>query len=148
MQRRLVSLGISLAALFASFIPCSAVIAAHRDDANWSRRDRAVYVVSTMNLLHARSGRSLTTMLVHKLGVTHFDVYADQQVNDLYFIEPRRDDGSSAGALAYQMGWVVPMSLSPSLDKLHLRHAPSRACAAYRNDLKQLIGSFASTFPT
>jgi hypothetical protein len=101
-----------------------------------------------MNLLHWRNGHLVTTMLVHKFGVTHYDVYADQLSSDLYFIEPKRDDGTSAGALAYQMGWVAPMSVSPFLDKLHIRHAPGIAISAYHNDPKQLIGSFASTIPS
>jgi hypothetical protein len=135
--------------LVACWLPWSAMsVSAHHGTANWNQRDRAVYVVSTLNLVHCQSGRLLTTMLVRKLGVTHYDVYADQQTNNLYFIEPRRDDGSSVGALAYQMGWVAAMSVSPSLDKLHVRHAPGSAYAAYRNDPKQLVGSFTSTVPS
>ena len=70
-----------------------------------------MYVVSTMNLLHFRSGRSLTSALAQKYGVSHYDVYADQHTRDLYFIEPRTDDGSSVGAFAYEMGWLMPMSV-------------------------------------
>jgi hypothetical protein len=148
-QRRLVSFGISSAALFACLIPWNTATAAvHHNASSWGQRDCAIYVVSTMNLLHSRGGHLLTTTLVHKFAVTHYDVYADQQVSDLYFIEPRRDDGSSAGALAYHLGWLVPMSVSSSLDKLHVRHAPSSAYSAYHVDLKQLIGSFTSTIPS
>lgn len=101
-----------------------------------------------MNLLRFRNGRPLTIALVQKMSVTHYDVYADQEVSDLYFIEPMTDSDSSVGALAYQMGWLVPMSVSSALDKLHVRHAPSGAYAAFRSDAKQLIGSFTSTFPS
>jgi hypothetical protein len=147
--QRLVSLAIYLAALLVCLIPGSAATAAdHHNSSNWNQRDVAVYVVSTMNLLHSRSGHALTTTLSHQLGVTHYDVYADGEVANLYFIEPRRDDESSVGALAYQMGWVAPMSVSSSLDRLHVRHAPGSDYAAYRNDPKQLIGSFTSTFPS
>jgi hypothetical protein len=101
-----------------------------------------------MNLLHFRSGRSLTSALAQKYGVTHYDVYADQQTRDLYFIEPRTADGSSVGAFAYEMGWLVPMSVASSLDKLHVRHAPTSVFSDYRADAKQLIESFTSTLPS
>jgi hypothetical protein len=148
-QRRLASLGIFIAVLASFCFPWnSAAAVVHHNSTSWSQRDRAVYVVSTMNVLHCRSGRLLTDMLVRKFGVTHYDVYADQQSSELYFIEPKRDDGTSAGSLAYQMGWAAPMSVSTFLDKLHIHHAPGSAVSAYRNDLKQLIGSFTSTIPS
>jgi hypothetical protein len=148
-QRRLISIGIFTVVLLSSCIPwASAMAAVHHNSSSWSQRDCAAYVVSTMNLLHFRSGRSLTSALVQKYAVTHYDVYSDQAMRDLYFIEPRTDDGSSVGAFAYHMGWLVPMSVSTTLDKLHVRHAPSSVYAAYRSDAKQLIGSFTSTFPS
>jgi hypothetical protein len=147
--RRFVSLGMCLSALCIILNPAAAVNAAsHRSSSNWSQHDTAVYVVSTMNLLHTHGGHALTTMLAHHLRVTHYDVYADQQEANLYFIEPRRDDESSVGVLAYQMGWVAPMSVSSSFDKLRIRHAPNSDYSAYRNDPKQLIGSFTSTVPS
>jgi hypothetical protein len=147
--RRFVSLSVNLSALFIILNTVSAVHAAsHHDAANWRQHDIAVYVVSTMNLLHAHSGQALTATLAQRLGVTHYDVYADQQVANLYFIEPRKNDESSVGALAYQMGWVAPMSVSTSFDKLHVRRAPKSDYSAYRSDLKQLIDSFTSTVPS
>jgi hypothetical protein len=124
------------------------VAAVHHNTPSWSQRDCAVYVISTMNLLHFRSGRSLTSALTQKYGVTHYDVYADQQTRDLYFIEPKTDGGSSVGAFAYEMGWLVPMSVASSLDKLHVRHAPTLVFSDYRADAKQLIESFTSTLPS
>jgi len=149
MQRRPAALGIFITVLVSfCFSWNTASAAAHHNSVSWSQRDRAVYVVSTMNLVHCRTGRLLTSTLVQRFGVTHYDVYADQQVSNLYFIEPKRDDGTSAGALAYQLGWVAPMSVSPFLDKLHIHHAPGSAVSAFHNDLKQLIGSFTSTIPS
>ena len=146
MERRLTLVAIALFPLLAFFASARGVTAAaHTSDSNWAQRDRAVYVVSTLNLLHARNGRLLITVFTHKLGVTHYDVFADGGVSDLYFVELKREDGSSAGALAYQMGWLAPMSVSTSLDRLHVRHAPATAATAYRTDAKQLIGSFTST---
>ena len=146
MQRRLTLIAIVLIPLVAFFVSARGVTAAaHHSDSSWNQRDRAVYVVSTLNLLHTRSGHPLITVFTHKLGVNHYDVYADEAVSDLYFVELRREDGTSAGALAYQMGWLAPMSVSPSLDRLHVRHAPAPAAAGYRTDAKQLIGSFTST---
>ncbi|HEY8684683.1 MAG TPA: hypothetical protein VIO57_03650 [Chloroflexota bacterium] len=147
--RVLVSAGIYFIALLSICVPWgSAHAAVHRNGSSWSQRDCAAYVVSTMNLMHFRNGRPLTSALVQKFAVTHYDVYADQQAADLYFIEPMAADDSSIGALAYHMGWQIPMSVSSSLDKLHVRHAPGSVYAAYRSDAKLLIGSFTSTFPS
>lgn len=149
MRRHFISIGFFIAALLSLGIPWKfSTAAAHHTTSSWSQRDCAVYVVSTMNLLHFRSGRSLTSALAQKYGVSHYDVYADQHTRDLYFIEPRTDDGSSVGAFAYEMGWLMPMSVASSLDKLHVRHAPSGVFASYHSDTKQLIGSFTSTFPS
>ena len=103
-MRRVISVGILVAAVLCSCLPWeSAAAAVHHSTSSWSRHDCAVYVVSTMNLLHFRNGRPITSALVQKMAVTHYDVYADQQVSDLYFIEPMTDGGSSVGALAYQV---------------------------------------------
>jgi hypothetical protein len=143
------ALGLVVVTLLATSLPQSAVRAStHRSSSSWSQRDCAVYVVSTMNLLRARNGRSVTSLLTQKLAVTRFEVYADQQVADLYFIELKRDDGSTAAALAYQMGWTVPMSVSHSLDRFPIRHAPASSYSAFRDDDTQLIGTFTSTIPS
>lgn len=149
MRRGLISTGVFIMALLSISLPrVSANAAVHQNTSSWSKHDCAVYVLSTMNLLHFRNGRPLTSALVQKMAVTHYDVYADQQVSDLYFIEPMTDSDSSVGALAYQMGWLVPMSVSAALDRFHVRHAPSSAYTAFRSDTKQLLGSFTSTFPS
>jgi hypothetical protein len=148
MRRRFIVFGIFIAALLSCVSWKSTTAAVHHNTSSWSQRDCAVYVISTMNLLHFRSGHSLTSALAQRFGVTHYDVYADQRTRDLYFIEPRTDGGSSVGAFAYEMGWPVPMSVASSLDKLHVRHAPSGIFSDYRADAKQLIGSFTSTLPS
>lgn len=149
MQRRLIPKAVSILVLLTFSTLVHPVLAAdHHNASNWSQRDRAVYVVSTLNLLHTRGGHLLTSMLEHKFGVSRYDVYSDKQVVNLYFIEAKKADGSSVGALAYQMGWLMPLSLSATLDKLHVRHASSSASSAYRDDAKQLIGSFTTTVPS
>ncbi|HEX6508009.1 MAG TPA: hypothetical protein VF221_10285 [Chloroflexota bacterium] len=121
---------------------------AHQHAVNWSQHDSAVYVVSTLNLIRSHGGRTLSSALMQKYGVTHFDVYGDLESSDLYFIELRKDDGSSFATLAYQMGWQKPMSLSPALDRFHVRRAPYAVSSEYHTDSKQLIGSFTSTLPS
>jgi hypothetical protein len=76
--RRFVSFGICLSALFIILHAGSAAHAAsHRNASNWKQHDIAVYVVSTLNLLHTHNGQALTATLAQHLGVTHYDVYAD-----------------------------------------------------------------------
>ncbi|MGI8968764.1 MAG: hypothetical protein ACR2GA_06645 [Chloroflexota bacterium] len=120
---------------------------AQQNTINWGRHDIAVYVVSTLNLMHTRRGHSMPGYLATKLSVQRYDVYADLKVANLYFIELKRGDGTTAGAFAYQMGWTRPHVLF-----LTDRHAGShptvdRISQAYRSDTKQLIGSFTSTMP-
>ena len=146
MLRRFAIIALFLVPVFACVpVGMGARAATHRSESIWTQRDRAIYVVSTLNLLHTRSGRLLVPILAHRFGVTHYDVYADVETSDLYFIELKRIDGSSAAAFAYRMGWMMPMGISAPLNTLHVRRAPSATVAAYGSDDKQLIGSFTST---
>jgi hypothetical protein len=147
--RRFVSvLAWVLLGLLTAIVPAQAAGTSVHQHLSWSQRDAAVYVVSTMNLLRSRDGHTLAGILMQKYDVTQFNVYDDLASPDLYFIELKRDDGTTFGALAYQMGWSRPMSLSSSLDRFHLRRAPQSADAAYHSDPKALIGSFSSTVPS
>ncbi len=114
---------------------------------NWNRHDTAVYVVSTLNLLRTHNGRPLTSFWVHKGGVSHFDVYADNSQDNLYFIELMRADNSMVGALAYQMGWDKPRSVTPRVTKFHIAPAPDKVIQSYQSDVKTSLGSFTSTLP-
>lgn len=112
---------------------------------NWQQRDTAVYVVSTLNLLGRTRNHSVQRVF-QRLNITHLDVYADSAQANLYFIELKRDDSTTVGALAYQMGWSKPKRISWAAGK----RIPSVAGAivqAYRMDAKTLIGSFTSTLP-
>ncbi len=116
--------------------------------ASWSQHDTAVYVVSTLNLLHSHNGQSMTDQFTHKMNVTHYDVYADQSVTNLFFIYLRRDDGSIAGVFAYTMGWSRPRLVFLGSTTKVRNHSPNRIALAYRTDAKVLIGSFTSTLPS
>jgi hypothetical protein len=114
---------------------------------DWSTHDTAVYVVSTVNLLRNRAGRPLGWQLRHRLGVRRYNVYADGAVTDLYFIDLVKTDGTLVGSLAYKMGWVKPMSLSPAFDAMGIPRAADAIASGYKLDKKTLIGSFTSTLP-
>jgi len=113
----------------------------------WQRRDVAAYVVSTINLLHVDGGRSLTSSLTQRYGVGHFDVYADMNVQNLYYIELRRQGGGITGALAYQMGWLAPRSVSAFTDRLGVPRAADKIVADYQSDSRTLLGTFRTTVP-
>lgn len=113
----------------------------------WDARDTAVYVVSTLNLLHTPQGRPLSATLLHK-GITNYDVYADNARADLYFVELVRDNGEVAGAVAYRMGWLKPVSVSTLTDQLGVSKAQDDIVHAYASDDKQLLDSFTSTLPS
>jgi hypothetical protein len=119
----------------------------HQHAIDWGQHDTAVYVVSTLNVLHTRRGQSVAALMARRLHVAHYEVWDDLSLSDLYFILLKRDDGSLAGALAYQMGWPQPLGLSTNLGRMGVHSAPTIAVTAYRTDPKQLIGSFTSTLP-
>jgi hypothetical protein len=112
---------------------------------NWQQRDTAVYVVSTLNLL-GRTQNHTVQQMFQRLNITHLDVYADNVQANLYFIELRRDDYTTAGSLAYEMGWSKPKRISWPAGK-SIPAVTSAIAQAYRTDDKTLIGSFTSTLP-
>jgi hypothetical protein len=148
-MRRIIAIAaLGAAALLTSVIPAHAAGTPTKPQTpNWNQHDTAVYVVSTLNLLHTRKGQPITATLTGKLSVTHYDVLADTVVSDLYFIQLRRDDGTVAGALAYQLGWQKPQLLTLALPRGVCKHAADKVMQEYRSDAKQLIGSFTSTLP-
>ncbi|MGI8827110.1 MAG: hypothetical protein ACR2JC_16010 [Chloroflexota bacterium] len=114
---------------------------------DWNQRDTAIYVVSTLNLLHTSRGASIPQRLTRRR-ISHYDVYADTQLNSMYFIELRRQSGDIVGAFAYHIGWLKPRSVTPFCNKLGVPRADARIVDAYKNDARQFIGSFTSTLPS
>jgi len=137
----------SVLTLAISIIPTRASEHADQRPVNWNQHDTAVYVVSTLNLLRTHSGRPFTSIWVRKGRVTHFDVYADGSRDNLYFIEMKRSDDSVVGALAYQMGWDRPRTVTTSITRFHIPSAPDKVIQSYQSDVKFSIGSFTSTLP-
>ncbi|GAC1463565.1 MAG: hypothetical protein PVSMB7_05380 [Chloroflexota bacterium] len=142
----------TLLALTVLSVPTTAALAAGNTShqprpVDWNQRDTAVYVVSTLNLLHNKKGVSIAPWLSARKGISRFDVYADTQSGNLYFVELRRDSGDIVGAFAYQMGWFKPKSVTTFTDKLGTSRAPSSIVDAYKNDSRQFLGSFTSTLP-
>ena len=137
----------SVLTLAISIIPARASGHADQRPVNWNQHDTAVYVVSTLNLLRTHSGRPFTSIWVRKGRVTHFDVYADGSRDNLYFIEMKRSDDSVVGALAYQMGWDRPRTVTTSITRFHIPSAPDKVIQSYQSDVKFSIGSFSSTLP-
>lgn len=145
-HRLSVALLIGIAGLLATFGPTYAAGNSIRPTASdWQQHDTAVYVVSTLNLLgHARN-HTVQQMFQH-LNITRIVVYADNDQANLYFIELKRDDSSTAGILAYQLGWTKPKRISWSAGKA-IPSVNSGIAQAYRTDSKTLIGTFTSTLP-
>jgi hypothetical protein len=113
---------------------------------DWAQRDTAVYVVSTLNLLHNSRGEALVPVLAKKYDVTQYRVLDDLDVTNLYFVQLRSDQ-QLLGTVAYEMGWQKPMSVSSFADKLGIRPAPGDVLDNFRADPKKAIGTFTSTLP-
>src|SRR5579859_2504535 len=112
--------------------------------ATWERHDTAVYVVSTLNLCTDSQGRSLYM----RVNPTHFDVFSDQNRDDLYFIKLRNRLNRTVGILSYQMGSLKPQAISFSMVRLGIPRANLSILMAFRSDPKQLLESFSSTVPS
>ena len=144
------ALGISVLAIVGLLLPAVTAHAAQSKTStqNWSQHDTAVYVVSTLNVLHSHRGKSTVAIMSRRLGVARFDVLDDLSSSDMYFIQLKRANGDVVGSFAYQMGWPKPMSLSPVFNRFGIPTAPDKVANAFRSDPKQLIGSFTSTLPS
>ena len=117
-------------------------------ETNWQRRDTAVYVVSTVNLLRTSDGRPAARVLMRQMGIARFDVYQDLVNQDLYYIQLKHSDGTAVGALAYVLGWQMPRSITLLTDRLGIKKASDIVTQAYRADPKQFMASFRSTMPS
>lgn len=115
---------------------------------DWQQRDTAIYVVSTLNLVHVRHNQPLVSVVQSRLDVTRYAVYSAAREPNLFFIRMQLDDGSCAGALAYRMGWRMPRSISTSVRRLGVSTAPVPDVRAYWSGPKKLIGTFTSTLPS
>lgn len=148
MRRTLVLIALTVLPLLAT-VPSAHAMSktSRRTQAPWSELDTAVYVLSTLNLLHTKQGRPLTDLLTRKLAITRYDIYADTVLSDVYFVELLRDDGIPGGVLVYRLGWSVPEIVTLAIHASVGKQAPKQLVAAYRRDAKHLIGSFTSTLP-
>lgn len=111
----------------------------------WQARDTAAYAVSTLNLLHTRSGINLVTFWRRLLSPISYAVYRDTRTQSLFFIRILGDHRRITGTFAYRLGWRLPKPIAGDLLPLR-RHAVRPLIAhAYRADPKQLVGIFSST---
>lgn len=113
----------------------------------WAVHDTAVYVLSTVNLLHTGGGVPASKYLIPTSHVKLYDVFQDTRISDLYFIQMERSNESTGGVFVYRIGWAKPMFVSPnSLARIAVR-APAWLADEYHAGHKHLIGSFTSTVP-
>jgi len=148
MRRGFIVACVALASLAWSVLPVSAATTSgHQHQVHWKKRDTAIYVVSTVNLLRDDGGKLLAPSLKSELQINRFAVYADTLQTDLYFIVLRHGP-DVVGALAYKMGWPQPMSVSAATDQIGARKALPAIVQAYSSDPKSLMGTFKSTLPS
>jgi hypothetical protein len=165
---RAVALRVLLLLILAAFLlfpGASPVVAAggHLSSGFWAQYDRAVYVVSTLNVpscaerrqpaadWHARAMgetqvhyESLASMLQAR-GARVFDVLSSKAIRDLFFIAVRDDAGRLLSVYAYRIGWPLPRSVAhPGCIPL----APPTVIHAYTSGRYTLVARFTSTLPS
>lgn len=112
---------------------------------DWDQHDTAVYVVSTLNVLHTRQGRPLVPILARRFHIATYEVWNDLSHPDLFLLMLKRPSGAAAVQFVYQMGWPTPLSFIST--RFGIAGAPAVVVQEIRGDPKQLIGSFTSTLP-
>jgi hypothetical protein len=131
-------------------ISAPAHAATHRSsqsDVNWAQRDTAVYVVSTLNLLHTSAGQPMTDVFKNQFHVKRYVVEADAVVPDLYFIDLLGKSQTVVGVFAYKMGWQKPQVIT-DFTIAGLPHASADIVSAYRTDHHTRVATFRSTLPS
>lgn len=147
MQRTIFVIISALLLVSASSSTCLATSLAQGPDITWGERDTATYVVSTLNLVRAPGGAPLSEILSGDLKVTRFEVYADNDRSNLYFMRFRRSEGTLVGTVVYKMGWSLPRGWTASMRRLGVPRAPRAYSSAARSDTLELVATFSSTFP-
>jgi hypothetical protein len=106
----------------------------------WENYDRAIYVLSTLNLPLCGSGRPLGGVL-QRDGAT-FMVYRSTRDDSLYFI--RVGVGDHSAVYAYRMGWALPRGV---VSARCVDPAGPDIAATYRSGELTKLGTFSSTLP-
>jgi hypothetical protein len=110
----------------------------------WAKRDRAAYVVSTLNLPLCVHGRRPTTVLRQR-GARHFDVTKSNGDRYLYFIEVRRAANRLISVYAYTLGSALPTGVQ---DAPCVRGATSQVIGSYQERDVVRIARFSTTIPS
>jgi hypothetical protein len=146
MKRPVLALLISLTLFALAALPARASQSSGAVD--WQSHDTAVYVVSTINLLHPVNGVPAARAFHDVLGTERYAVLADQVWPDRYFIALQGSSGEVVGALEYALGWRKPRAVTDSTIHLGIRPAGRHGIRAYHHDLQLQIGVFTSPSPT
>jgi hypothetical protein len=115
-----------------------------RGEIDWAQRDRAVYVVSTLNAPLCADGHQLSTELWRNDDARLFDVLQSRNNSNLYFIEVRKANAVLLAVYAYEFGWRMPRGVQRSEC---VRLAPPDVIAAYRSGRLVHVARFHTTFP-
>lgn len=111
---------------------------------NWEERDRAVYVVSTLNAPLCKSGRQLSTVLWTKDGARLFDVLKSTVNGNLYYIQVRTASKTLLGVYAYEFGWKFPTGVR----SYHcVAKAQPGIVKGYGSKAWRFIARFRTTYP-
>lgn len=109
----------------------------------WQERDRAIYVVTKLNLPLCSDGRQLKTVL-SRLGARFYDVLSSTANRDLYFIEVRTAINRLLGVYAYRFGALLPRGVQGSRC---VRPASATVIKLYRSDALTPVIRFNTTTP-
>jgi hypothetical protein len=117
---------------------------AAKDATSWAERDRAAYVVSTLNLPLCIHGRRLTVVL-RQQGARHFAVMKSNGERYLYFIEVRKVANRLLAVYAYILGSPMPTGVQ---DAPCVRGATSDVAGSYREQNVVRVARFSTTIPS
>lgn len=112
---------------------------------SWRQHDRAVYVVSTLNLPICSNGRLLSTVLRKREKASLFTVLKSRIYHNLYYVRVRNSAHTLLGVYAYRFGWKMPLGLMSGRCVRPVHRTTIRV--GYRLRTWMAVGWFHSTYP-
>jgi hypothetical protein len=116
----------------------------HHNRTSWTKHDRAVYAVSTLNAPLCSNGEQLSTVLWNQYDAREFDVLASTTSNNLWFIQVKLSTGGLLGVYSYTFGAKLPTGIQSYHCVLP---SPSNVYADYKAKNWKLVARFGSTYP-
>lgn len=111
---------------------------------SWRERDRAVYVVSTLNAPLCGDNQQLSSVLKNDYGARLYYVARSTAMRDVYYVLVRQADQSPVGVFVYKFGWKLPQGVQ---DPRCVAIASPKIGNSFNSHRWKIEAHFTSTYP-